>query len=63
MWFGAPLAAYSSGATSSSAPVWGLLFANGFARLVIAAGAYNTGLWSAAFLFVPLSIWALCPHS
>ena len=25
----------------------------------VAAGAYNTGLWSAAFLFVPLSIWAI----
>ena len=25
----------------------------------VAAGAYNTGLWSAAFLFVPLSIWVI----
>ena len=25
----------------------------------LAAGAYNTGLWTAAFLFVPLSIWVI----
>ena len=25
----------------------------------ITEGAYNTGLWSAAFLFIPLSIWVL----
>ena len=25
----------------------------------VAQGAYNTGLWSAAILFVPLSIWVI----
>src|SRR6185369_13651052 len=25
----------------------------------VAAGGYNTGLWSAAFLFVPLSLWVI----
>ena len=25
----------------------------------IMEGAYNTGLWSAAFLFVPLSVWVI----
>jgi hypothetical protein len=38
-----------------------LLFANGLVHTAggLAAGAYNTGLWSAAFLFVPLSIWVI----
>ena len=40
---------------------WGLLFANGLVHSAggVAAGAYNTGLWSAAFLFVPLSLWVI----
>ena len=40
---------------------WGLLFANGLVHSAggIAAGGYNTGLLTAAFLFVPLSIWVI----
>ena len=53
MWFGAPLAAYICrrnvliGLSS-----WGLIMANGFVHSAggIAEGAYNTGLWTAAFL-------------
>jgi hypothetical protein len=54
MWFGAPLAAYICrrnvliGLSS-----WGLIMANGFVHSAggIAEGTYNTGLWTAAFLF------------
>ena len=40
---------------------WGLHFANGLVHTLggITEGAYNTGLWSAAFLIIPLSIWVL----
>ena len=40
---------------------WGLLLANGLLHTAggIAAGAYNTGLWTAAFLFVPFSLWVI----
>jgi uncharacterized protein with HXXEE motif len=37
------------------------LFANGIVHTLggVTEGAYNTGLWTAAFLFIPLSIWVL----
>ena len=62
MWFGAPLAAYICrrnvliGLSS-----WGLIMANGFVHSAggIAEGAYNTGLWTAAVLFIPLSLWVI----
>ena len=40
---------------------WGLLLANGLLHTSggVAQGAYNTGLWTAAFLFVPLSVWVI----
>ena len=59
LWLGAPLAAYLF---RRNVPIglsfWGLLFANGLVHSAggISAGAYNTGLWSAAFLFIPLSV-------
>ena len=62
MWFGAPLAAYLGGRNVLiGLSFWGLIFANGIVHTLggITAGAYNTGLWSAAFLFIPLSIWVL----
>jgi hypothetical protein len=62
MWFGAPLAAYLFRRNVLvGLSFWGLLFANGLVHSAggIAASAYNTGLWSAAFLFVPLSIWVI----
>ena len=39
----------------------GLLLANGLLHTSggVAQGAYNTGLWTAAFLFVPLSVWVI----
>ena len=62
MWFGAPLAAYICrrnvliGLSS-----WGLIMANGFVHSFggMTAGAYNTGLWTAAVLFIPLSLWVI----
>jgi hypothetical protein len=62
MWFGAPLAAYICrrnvliGLSS-----WGLIMANGFVHSAggIAEGTYNTGLWTAAVLFIPLSLWVI----
>jgi hypothetical protein len=62
MWFGAPLAAYICrrnvliGLSS-----WGLIMANGFVHSAggIAEGVYNTGLLTAAFLFIPLSFWVI----
>jgi len=62
MWFGAPLAAYICrrnvliGLSS-----WGLIMANGFVHSAggIAEGAYNTGLWTAVVLFIPLSLWVI----
>jgi hypothetical protein len=38
-----------------------LIFANGIVHTLggIMEGAYNTGLWTAAFLFIPLSLWVL----
>ncbi len=35
--------------------------ANGFVHSAggIAEGVYNTGLWTAAFLFIPLSLWVI----
>ena len=62
MWFGAPLAAYLFRRNVLiGLSFWGLLFANGLVHTAggVAAGAYNTGLWSAAFLFVPLSLWVI----
>jgi len=60
MWFGALLAAYLGRRNVLiGLCFWGLLFANGLVHSAggIVEGAYNTGLWSAALLFVPLSIW------
>ena len=61
MWFGAPLAAYICrrnvliGLSS-----WGLIMANGFVHSAGGiAGVYNTGLVTAAFLFIPLSLWVI----
>ena len=62
MWFGAPLAAYLFRRNVLiGLSFWGLLLANGLLHTAggIAAGGYNTGLWSAAFLFVPLSLWVI----
>ena len=62
MWFGAPLAAYLFRRNVLvGLSFWGLLFANGLVHSAggVAAGAYNTGLWSAALLFVPLSLWVI----
>jgi uncharacterized protein with HXXEE motif len=62
MWFGAPLAAYFFRRNVLiGLSFWGLLFANGFVHTLggITEGAYNTGLWSAVFLFVPFSIWVI----
>ena len=62
MWFGAPLAAYLFRRNVLiGLSFWGLLFANGLVHTAggVAAGAYNTGLWSAVFLFVPLSLWVI----
>ena len=59
---GAPLAAYLFRRNVLiGLSFWGLLFANGLVHTFggITEGAYNTGLWSAAFLFTPLSIWVL----
>ena len=40
---------------------WGLLLANGLLHTTggVVQGAYNTGLRSAAILFVPLSVWVI----
>jgi len=62
MWFGAPLAAYLFRRNVLiGLSFWGLLFANGLVHTAggVAQGGYNTGLWSAAFLFVPLSLWVI----
>ena len=62
MWFGAPLAAYLFRRNVLiGLSFWGLLFANGLVHTFggVAAGAYNTGLWRAAFLFIPFSIWVI----
>jgi len=62
MWFGAPLAAYLfRHNVLIGLSFWGLLLANGLLHTAggVAAGAYNTGLWSSAFLFVPLSLWII----
>src|SRR4029450_2384602 len=62
MWFGAPLAAYLCRRNVLiGLSFWGLLFANGLVHTAggVAQGGYNTGLWSAAFLFVPLSLWVI----
>ena len=62
MWFGAPLAAYLGRRNVLiGLCFWGLLLANGLVHSAggVAAGAYNTGLLSAAILFVPLSVWVI----
>ena len=61
-WFGAPLAAYFfRHNVLIGLSFWGLLFANGLVHSAggVVAGAYNTGLLSAAFLFVPISLWVI----
>ncbi len=62
MWFGAPLAAYLFRRNVLvGLSFWGLLFANGLLHTAggIAAASYNTGLWTAAFLFIPFSLWVI----
>jgi Protein of unknown function with HXXEE motif len=62
MWFGAPLAACLGRRNILiGLSYWGLLLANGLLHTAggIAQGAYNTGLWTAAILFVPLSLWVI----
>ena len=62
MWFGSPLAAYLSRRNILlGLSFWGLIFANGIVHTAggITQGAYNTGLWTAVFLFIPLSIWVI----
>ena len=62
MWFGAPLAAYLGRRNVLiGLCFWGLLLANGLVHSAggVAEGAYNTGLLSAAILFVPLSLWVI----
>ena len=62
MWFGAPLAAYLCRRNVLiGLSFWGLIFANGLLHTAggISQGAYNTGLWSSVFLFIPLSIWVI----
>jgi hypothetical protein len=62
MWFGAPLAAYlCQRNVLIGLSFWGLLFANGLVHTAggVTQGGYNTGLWTAAFLFVPLSVWVI----
>jgi len=62
MWFGAPLAAYLGRRNVLiGLSFWGLLLANGLVHSAggVAEGAYNTGLLSAAILFVPLSLWVI----
>ena len=38
-----------------------MIFANGIVHTLggVTEGAYNTGLWTAVFLFIPLSLWVL----
>ncbi|HEX2339633.1 MAG TPA: HXXEE domain-containing protein [Vicinamibacterales bacterium] len=63
MWLGAPLAAYICRRNVLiGLSTWGLIMANGFVHSAggIAAGTYNTGLWTAAVLFIPLSLWVIC---
>ena len=38
-----------------------MIFANGLLHTAagVVQGGYNTGLWSAAFLFIPLSVWVI----
>jgi hypothetical protein len=62
MWFGAPLAAwFCRRNVLIGLSYWGLLFANGLLHTSggVLQGTYNTGLWSAAILFVPLSVWVI----
>jgi len=62
MWFGALLAAFLGRRNVLiGLSFWGLLFANGIVHTIggITEGTYNTGLWSAAFLFIPLSVWVI----
>ncbi len=62
MWFGAPLAAYLGRRNVLiGLSFWGLLLANGLLHTTggVVQGAYNTGLRSAAILFVPLSVWVI----
>ena len=62
MWFGAPLAAYLGRRNVLiGLSFWGLIFANGLLHTFggVKAGDYNTGLWSGAILFIPLSLWVI----
>jgi hypothetical protein len=62
MWFGALLAAFLGRRNVLiGLSFWGLLLANGLVHTIggILGGAYNTGLWSGAFLFIPFSIWVI----
>ena len=62
MWFGAPLAAcICRRNVLIGLSYWGLIMANGFVHSAggVAEGAYNTGLVTAAVLFIPLSLWVI----
>lgn len=62
MWAGAPLAAYLGRRNIAiGLSFWGMVFANGLLHTLagVALSAYNTGLWSGAILFVPLSVWVV----
>ena len=62
MWLGAPLAAYiCSRNVLIGLSTWGLIMANGFVHSFggITQGTYNTGLVTAAVLFIPLSLWVI----
>ena len=62
MWFGALLAAYLGRRNVLiGLSFWGLLFANGIVHTMggVTELTYNTGLWSALFLFIPFSVWVI----
>jgi hypothetical protein len=62
MWVGAPLAAWLGRRNPAiGLSFWGMILLNGVAHVggTIALRDYNTGLFSGALLFVPLSIWVI----
>jgi len=62
MWVGAPLAAYlCKRNVVLGFSYWGLIFANGLVHTMggVTQHIYNPGLWTAAILFVPLSLWVI----
>ena len=62
MWAGAPLAAYLGRRNVAiGLSFWGMVFANGALHALagIVLLTYNTGFWTGAILFVPLSAWVV----